>query len=98
MSIPPEGVPTEPGAVGLVKGSASPNAAFLFHEFWMGKEAQELLVKGGKYSSRTDVAPPTGSPPLDKIKLLTLDYAEYKNKRQDILQRMTDVFGGEWGI
>ena len=95
---PPEGVPTEPGAVGLVKGSASPNAAFLFHEFWMGKEAQELLVKGGKYSSRTDVAPPTGSPPLDQIKLLTLDYAEYKNKRQDILQRMTDVFGGEWGI
>ncbi len=58
---PPEGVPTEPGAVGLVKGSASPNAAFLFHEFWMGKDAQQLLVKGGKYSSRTDVAPPTGS-------------------------------------
>ena len=95
---PPEGVPTEPGAVGLVKGSASPNAAFLFHEYWMGKEAQELLVEGGKYSSRTDVAPPTGSVPLDKIKLLTLDYAEYKAKRADILQRMTDVFGGEWGI
>ncbi len=96
--IPPEGVPTEPGAVGLVKGSANPNAAFLFHEFWMGKEAQELLVKGGKYSSRTDVAPPTGSLPLDKIKLLTLDYTEYRNKRQNILQRMTEVFGGEWGI
>ncbi len=95
---PPEGVPTEPGAVGLVKGSASPNAAFLFHEFWMGKDAQQLLVKGGKYSSRTDVAPPTGAPPLSSIKLLTLDYAEYKAKRQDILQRMTDVFGGEWGI
>ncbi len=95
---PPEGVPTEPGAVGLVKDSASPNAGFLFHEYWMSKEAQELLVKGGKYSSRTDVAPPTGSPPLDQIKLLTLDYAEYKEKRQDILQRMTDVFGGEWGI
>ncbi len=95
---PPEGVPTEPGAVGLVKGSASPNAAFLFHEYWMGKEAQELLVQGGKYSSRTDLAPPTGSVPLDKIKLLTLDYAEYKAKREDILQHMTDVFGGEWGI
>ena len=64
----------------------------------MGKEAQELLVKGGKYSSRTDVAPPTGAPPLNKIKLLTLDYGEYKAKRGDILQRMTDVFGGEWGI
>lgn len=95
---PPEGVPTEPGAVGLIKGSASPNAAFLFHEYWMSKEAQTLLVAGGKYSSRTDVAPPTGSPPLDQIKLLTLDYAEYKNEREDILQKMTDIFGGEWGI
>ena len=57
-----------------------------------------LLVAGGKYSSRTDVAPPTGSPPLDQIKLLTLDYAEYKNEREDILQKMTDIFGGEWGI
>ncbi len=96
--FPAEGVPTEPGAVGLIKGSASPNAAFLFHEFWMGKDAQQLLVQGGKYSSRTDVAPPAGAPPLNSIKLLTLDYGEYKAKRGDILQRMTDVFGGEWGI
>jgi iron(III) transport system substrate-binding protein len=95
---PPEGVPTEPGAVGLIKGSASPHAAFLFHEYWMGKEAQELLVKGGKYSSRTDVAPPAGSPPLAQIKLLTLDYAAYQKRRSDILQRMTKVFGGEWGV
>jgi iron(III) transport system substrate-binding protein len=95
---PPEGVPTEPGAVGLIKGSAHPHAAFLFHEFWMGQEAQKLLVDGGKYSSRTDVAPPTGSKPLAQIKLLTLDYAEYKKNRQDILQKMTDIFGGEWGV
>jgi iron(III) transport system substrate-binding protein len=95
---PPEGVPTEPGAVGLIKGSAHPHAAFLFHEFWMGKDAQGLLVTGGKYSSRSDVAPPTGSPPLSSLKLLTLDYAEYKKNRSDILQRMTDIFGGEWGI
>lgn len=95
---PPEGVPTEPGACGLVKGSANPNAAFLFHEFWMGKEAQTLLVGGGKYSSRVDVDPPTGSTPLGDLKLLTLDYAEYKRERQNVLQRMTDIFGGEWGI
>ncbi len=95
---PPEGVPTEPGAVGLVKGSAHPNAAFLFHEFWMGKDAQTILVGGGKYSSRVDVDPPTGSTPLGDLKLLTLDYAEYKRDRQNVLQHMTDVFGGEWGI
>ena len=94
---PAEGVPTEPGAVGLIKGSPHPHAAFLFHEFWMGQEAQKLLVEGGKYSSRTDVAPPTGSKPLAQIKLLTLDYVEYKKDRQEILQKMTDIFGGEWG-
>jgi hypothetical protein len=64
----------------------------------MGKEAQTLLVDGGKYSSRLDVNPPKGSTPLNQIKLATLDYAEYKRDRQDILQRMTRIFGGEWGV
>ena len=95
--FPPEGVPTEPGAVGLIKGSSSPHAAFLFHEYWMGKDAQALLVKGGKYSSRTDIASPEGSPALAQIKLLTLDYAAYQRNRSEILQRMTKIFGGEWG-
>jgi iron(III) transport system substrate-binding protein len=95
---PSEGVPTEPGAVGLIKDAAHPHAAFLFHEYWMGPEAQHLLVSGGKYSSRTDVAPPEGSPPLSELKLLTLDYTEYKDNRQDILQKMADTFGGEWGV
>lgn len=95
---PAEGVPTEPGAVGLVKGAAHPHAAFLFHEFWMGKEAQALLVEGGKYSSRTDADPPTGSLPLGDINLLTLDYEDYKDNKQDIQQRMADLFGGEWGV
>jgi iron(III) transport system substrate-binding protein len=95
---PAEGVPTEPGVVGLIKDSANPHAAFLFHEFWMGSDAQALLVKGGKYSSRTDVDPPVGSIPLGDIKLLTFDHVTYGAERDDILQRMTDIFGGEWGI
>lgn len=95
---PSEGVPTEPGAVGLVKGSAHPHAAFLFHEYWMSKEAQTLLVDGGKYSSRVDVDPPKGGTLLGQINLITLDYADYKRNRQDILQRMTNIFGGEWGV
>jgi iron(III) transport system substrate-binding protein len=95
---PDEGVPTELGGVGLVAKSERPNAAKLFYDWWMGKEGQALLVKGGKYSSRTDMDPPTGSPPLAKIKLLTLDYEEYQKNRTDILEKMTDIFGGEWGV
>ena len=96
--FPTEGVPTEPGAFGLLKASTRPNAAMLFYEWWMGREGQEILVKGGKYSSRADIAPPEGAPPLSSLKLITLDYAEYKRDRTKILQQMTDIFGGEWGV
>ncbi len=95
---PAEGVPTELGAVGLIEGSSRPTAATLFYDWWMGDEGQALLVEGGKYSSRTDLAPPKGSPPLGDLKLLLLDYGEYQANRTDILEQMADTFGGEWGV
>jgi iron(III) transport system substrate-binding protein len=70
----------------------------LFYDWWMGDEGQELLVAGGKYSSRTDLAAPKDSPPLSELKLLVLDYGEYQENRTDILERMADTFGGEWGV
>lgn len=96
--FPEEGMPTELGAIGIIAASRRPNAAMLFHEWWMGKQGQEILSQHGKYSSRSDISPPEGNPPLSKLKLLTLDYKEYKENREDILQKMTDIFGGEWGI
>ena len=95
--FPAEGVPTEIGACGLLKSAARPHAAALYYEWWMGPEGQAILVKGGKYSSRSDVAPPEGSTPLSKLKLLTLDYAEYKRDKPKILDQMANIFGGEWG-
>lgn len=95
--FPSEGVPTELGACGLLRSAAHPHAAALYHEWWMGPEGQAILVKGGKYSSRTDVAPPTGSPPLAELKLLQLDYADYKKNREKNLDEMARIFGGEWG-
>ena len=96
--FPDEGVPTEPGAVGLMKDGAHPNAAMLFYDWWMGNEGQKILVDGGKYSSRSDLAPPQGSPPLSQLKLLVLDYADYQANRAGILEKMTQIFGGEWGV
>lgn len=95
--FPAEGVPTEIGACGLLARSSRPHAAALFFEWWMSPQGQAILVEGGKYSSRTDVAPPTGSTPLSKLKLLTLDPVEYKKDRARILDQMTAIFGGEWG-
>jgi iron(III) transport system substrate-binding protein len=95
--FPGEGVPSEIGACGLLRSSQRPHAAALFYEWWMGAEGQAILVRGGKYSSRLDVAPPEGSTPLAKLKLLTLDYAEYKRDKGKILDQIASIFGGEWG-
>jgi iron(III) transport system substrate-binding protein len=95
--FPGEGVPSEIGACGLLRSSQRPHAAALFYEWWMGAEGQAILIKGGKYSSRLDVAPPEGSTPLAKLKLLTLDYAEYKRDKGKILDQIASIFGGEWG-
>lgn len=95
--FPTDGVPTEVGACGLMKASSRPHAAALFYEWWMGKEGQELLVKGGKYSCRGDVAPPNGMLPLSQLKLLTLDYQEFRKERPKVLEQMASIFGGEWG-
>jgi iron(III) transport system substrate-binding protein len=96
-AFPAEGVPIELGAVGLLKDAQHPNAAMLFYDWWMGEAGQKILVDGGKYSSRTDVAPPQGNPPLKELKLLVLDYAKYQAQRAQILERLTTIFGGEWG-
>jgi iron(III) transport system substrate-binding protein len=95
--FPAEGVPSEIGACGLLRSTARPHAAALFYEWWMGPEGQAILVKGGKYSSRLDVDPPEGSTPLAKLKLLTLDYSEYKRDKGKILDQIASIFGGEWG-
>ena len=82
----------------LLKASTRPHAAALFHEWWMGKEGQDLLVKGGKYSSRTDIAPPTGSPPLDQAQAADPRLQRVQGERaRHPARSMTDIFGGEWG-
>jgi iron(III) transport system substrate-binding protein len=94
---PSEGVPTELGAVGVAAKAPHPNAALLYYNYWMSRDGQQLLVDGGKYSSRSDMPPPKGSKPVKDIKLLVLNYDEYQKNKQEILNRMTKIFGGEWG-
>ena len=63
------------------------------------RRGRSSLSKGGKYSSRTDVAPPPGAArSLSKLKLLTLDPQPSTSKNNDkILDQMAAIFGGEWG-
>ncbi|MBN8892666.1 MAG: hypothetical protein ABS99_00635 [Acetobacteraceae bacterium SCN 69-10] len=95
--FPAEGVPTELGAVGLPKAAPHPQAGALFYDWWMGEAGQKLLADGGKYSSRSDIAPPKDSPALSQLKLIVPDNQKLFTQRADILDRLTTIFGGEWG-
>lgn len=95
--FPAEGVPTELGAVGLLKDAPHPNAAMLFYDWWMGEAGQKMLVDGGKYSSRADIPPPEGNPPLSTLKLIIPASQRLHDERSAMIGRLTKIFGGEWG-
>lgn len=91
-----EGTPTTMAGVAVVEDAAHPNAARLFVDWWLGDQAQGLLIEAGGYSARTDLNPPTGSPTLDEIDNLPEPVEEYQADRDAIHQRFEEIFGGDW--
>lgn len=92
--FPQDGAAVEIGAVGKAKDSPHPNAGLLLLNWWLGNEGQAELARGGKYSSRTDIASPEGSPPLAEINQFPIDYEEYEANREEIIDRLKSIFGG----
>lgn len=70
IHFPDDGAVLVPGPVGILNNSKHPNAARLFENFMFSKEYSQALVKTYNYPLREDVAPATGVPTLDKIKVL----------------------------
>lgn len=65
-----EGVPFFTWDAGILKTAPHVNAAKLWMDFLISKEHQAYLAKRKYYPSRTDVAPPTGAPNLESLKLM----------------------------
>lgn len=93
---PSDGVPIEPGACAVIKATKKPHGARLWLDWWIGPEAQNIIVEYGKWSPRPDIEPPKGNPKLSTLKLLATDYNEFMQNRSDILKRMGQIFGGQW--
>lgn len=91
-----DGTPTTMAGVGVVEDAAHPNAARLFLDWWLGEQAQGLLIEAGGYSARTDLAPPEGSPPLAEIDNLPEPIEAYVADRDEIHARFEEIFGGDW--
>jgi iron(III) transport system substrate-binding protein len=82
MIYPTEGVFTVCSPVAIVKNARNPNAAKLFAQFMLSAVAQKIIAANAIHSSRLDIAPPDGQPPLSEVKVIPidLDYIEKNSK------------------
>ncbi|MBI4506325.1 MAG: extracellular solute-binding protein [Chloroflexi bacterium] len=94
VALPSEGVPLVVSPQALVKSAPHPNAAKLFQEYGVSREAQQFLAEdGGHHSARGDVQLPQGQVDLTKIKLLFADPAAVEKAREGIQKTFKDLFG-----
>ncbi|HWI62812.1 MAG TPA: ABC transporter substrate-binding protein [Symbiobacteriaceae bacterium] len=91
MVYPVEGTATIPDSSAIIKGAKHPQNARKFMDWLFSKSGQELASKLGLRPTRTDVAPPQGLVPMDKIKLVNLDMPWVSTKRSEILSQWQDV-------
>lgn len=86
IRVPASGAVAQFNAVAISKAAPHPNAARLFVEHALGKDAQKDLSDNTAYPVRKDVPPPGGLPLLTEVKLLTLDLSKAPKQREDILK------------
>lgn len=99
FAVASEGVPLEPAAISVTAEAPHPNAALLYHDFWLSEEGMQVLVDvGKKYVAREEMSQPEGAVPLDEITLMVPDYQKYIEERDTALTRLQEIFGGEWGL
>jgi iron(III) transport system substrate-binding protein len=90
--LPADGTFVIPSPTAIIKGSANPNAAKLLAEFMIGDAVQKLFPVDGGYAARTDIDPPAGGVPLDKIKTIPIDYDYIDTEAARLKKRFNEIF------
>jgi iron(III) transport system substrate-binding protein len=90
--LPTDGTFVIPSPTAIIKGSPNPNAAKLLAEFMIGDSVQKLFPQDGGYAARTDIAPPADGVPLDKIKVIPVDYDYIEKEAARLKKRFNEVF------
>lgn len=91
--FPSDVVPTEVGAVAIVKSAKHPNGAQLLHDWWLSDEGQKVLVGGGKVSSRSDIYPPRGYPHFTQVKTRIIQSSRFQKQRAELIKEFQSMFG-----
>ena len=90
--FPTDGAFAIPAPTAVIKGAPHPNAAKALAEFMISDTVQKLFPGEGIYAARSDVEPPAGSPPLDQIKLLDVDYDYIEKEAKRLKTKFNEVY------
>lgn len=92
ITFPKEGVPVAPSPVGVVAGAPNPNAAQLFMHWMISKEGQQVMMdEVGAYTARTDLAPLTGMPKLEELKLMDVDWVALQAEQAQVVDKYSQI-------
>lgn len=90
--FPEDGVFVVPAPTAVMKGGPNPNAAKLLADFMLSDEALPLYLAEGLYGARADAPAPSGNPPLDKMKLVAIDYDYVEKNSEQIKEKFSAIF------
>ena len=92
--FPIEGVSAISQPVAVLKTSDNPEAAKAFVDWQLSKEAQQQSVSQGYFPIFSEVAPPSGYPSIDSLKILPMDAAATLKDDAANKKKFADLFGG----
>ncbi len=78
---------------GIPKNAPAPNAAKLFVEFMLEKEAAEVQVKNHQLSVIKGIKPAPGAKPLEEIKVIRPTEEEITKGIPEVKEKFRDTFG-----
>jgi len=89
---PEDGTTAAPDGIALVKGAPHPEAARIFIDYSLSKEAQDFLVQQmGRRPVRVDGAVPPGLPPMSQIKTKRYDFAWSAANKEKFVAKWTQL-------
>ena len=89
--IPPKGVLTSVGALGVMKQSKSPNAARLLLDYYLSDDVQGMVAEFGLFPVMAGAPSPAGFPRLDQMDLYFIDIEELQKERSAMIDKWTTM-------
>ena len=89
---PAEGVFEVCSPVAIIKNAKNPNAAKIFAQFMLSPVAQRMIAAHAIHSSRVDIEPPTGQPPLKEVKAIPIDADYIETRGRELKAKFNEIF------